>query len=148
MAQRVEQPAGSEDLEILHPERTIHLANRDITVREYGFVDGLRLRARYQPFVTALGELMQRDPEITMDTLQGLLAEHLDDVTALVCAAADISPEFFEGLTDIEGELLMATWWEVNGPFFVRRLGWRLIGQNNLMLVASPAPDSPTSTPS
>ncbi|MFU4637262.1 hypothetical protein ACM71F_30855, partial [Pseudomonas aeruginosa] len=57
--ERETQPApatdpGADDLQILHPERTLEVQGRMVTMREYGFVEGLKLRATMQPFLDDL----------------------------------------------------------------------------------------------
>ncbi|MDF5999802.1 hypothetical protein P4050_15915 [Pseudomonas aeruginosa] len=50
---------GADDLQILHPEREIEVAGRKLTVREYGFVEGLRLRPMIQPLLDDLYAISQ-----------------------------------------------------------------------------------------
>ena len=61
MARKVvkpEKPAepGADDLQVLHPERSPIIAGRQVTVREYGFIEGLGLRPLAQPFLDELHE--------------------------------------------------------------------------------------------
>ncbi|MBZ8143644.1 hypothetical protein CLD22_27925, partial [Rubrivivax gelatinosus] len=42
------------ELEVLHPERLITVRGRDITLREYGFVEWVRMRPALQPVLDAI----------------------------------------------------------------------------------------------
>jgi hypothetical protein len=116
---------GRDDLAIIHPEITRTIAGRAITLREYGFVDGLRLRAHTQPFVLALEALFQTTDGLT-DDVMAVVGEHYDLVRAAIAQSAGVEVEWIEGLRGDDAELLLITWWEVCGPFFVRQLLRRL----------------------
>ncbi|ATG73682.1 hypothetical protein AN401_07265 [Zobellella denitrificans] len=113
------------DLEILHPERPVTIAGRELVLREYGFVEGLRLRSQMQPFLDDLFRLMQMESEPEVDQVLGLIGDHVDQVVAWAAQAAGVTPQWVAGLPPAEGETLLIVWWEVNSPFFVRQLQMR-----------------------
>ncbi|EPM0009431.1 DUF6631 family protein [Pseudomonas aeruginosa] len=112
---------GADDLQILHPERTLKVQGRVVTMREYGFVEGLKLRATIQPFLDDLHAMVVNDRGLPpLDRIIGVLAAHHSLVAQLIAQAADVELEWIEkGLRARPGKDLMYIWWSVNGPFFV-----------------------------
>ena len=116
-------PASQEDLAVLHPERTFTLAGREITVREYGHIEGLRLLAWAKPFTDDLYATIARGSKApSVAAMAALLSTHADLVRDMVAHAADVEPAWVEGLNDVDGDLLVMAWWQVNAGFFIRRL--------------------------
>lgn len=112
---------GANDLEILHPERTATIAGRKITMREYGFVEGLKVRALTKPLIDALHKFVADGSVPSAEEVQVILAEHADTVVVLMAKAADVDTEWVASLNQYEGDDLMAMWWGCNGPFFMRK---------------------------
>jgi len=159
MARRIEKPQAMEDsqddLEILHPDAEITVAGRQLTVREYGFIEGLKLRGKMQPFLESLRSLTATPAVTPIDRILDILAEHQAAVTELVAVSAGVEPEWIESLNDQDGSALVFTWWAVNSPFFVRQLQNRMINELLKPLpaavpmsagVTSTPPSSPTGT--
>lgn len=113
-----------EDLAILHPEREITVGGRKLTVREYGFVEGLRLAAIAAPIVQDLAAISGGDGTLLgYAALQTVFANHADAVVDMIAQACDQPRDWIaEHLSDGDGQALLMTWWAVNGPFFVRRV--------------------------
>lgn len=140
---------GADDLEILHPERTVHVAGLDVEVREYGWVAGLRIQAAVAPVVAALADAAAAG--LDLERVQGVLAGHEDELIALVSAATDLTPAQIEALDDAEGQLLMLTWWSVNAGFFMRRVATLLAARRAAAAsvgLTSTQPSLPTATTS
>lgn len=116
--------AGADDLEVLHPERLLTIAGREITVREYGFVEGLRLLPVAEPIIASLqGDLSRGTP--SFESIMGAIAQHADVAVRLMAIAADVDAEWIESLSQDEGQLLLMVWWSVNGPFYLRTAATR-----------------------
>jgi len=113
---------GAEDLAILHPERTLTIAGREITIREYGFIAGLRLRPLMQPILDDLRSLVVTGANADLGAIMALLGTHWQATLALAAEAAEVEPEWVEGLDAEQGELLLTVWWSVCGPFFWRNV--------------------------
>ena len=125
MARKVKEAApvaapGADDLEVLHPEREVTIAGRQLVVREYGFVEGLKLRPLYAPLIEGLLPLLADREVLELDQILDLLAEHAERLPALVAKACDQPVEWVAGLGNEHGHHIMLIWWGVNGPFFVR----------------------------
>lgn len=115
--------SSQDDLAILFPNRTLQLAGRAITVREYGHIEGLRVLAWAKPFIDAMYATIERgSPPPTYAEVSDVYARHADLVRDMVAKAAGVEPDWVESLNDVDGYLLTCTWWEVNQRFFTRRL--------------------------
>ena len=126
MSERTQTPPddGAGDLEILHPEREIKIAGVKVTMREYGFVEGMRLATKAAPIVHAIKGLSTdlTGAGLEYSALEVVFAAHMDIITDMAAQACDQSVEWVRTLPPEDGENLIFTWWAVNGPFFVRRL--------------------------
>ncbi|MBS0212308.1 MAG: hypothetical protein JSR26_03890 [Proteobacteria bacterium] len=138
---------GRDDLEILHPERTLSVGGREVTVREYGFLEGLRLASAAQPLVDALAAAALADPngQLGLDAVTTVLSASPEALIACVARAADVEPAWVEALDDADGQLLLLTWWLVNSGFFVRRV-LRAVALAQASRAAGPT-STPTSSP-
>lgn len=132
---------GRDDLDILHPDRVIRIGGAEVTVREYGFLQGLRIQASAMPIVESLAQAAAK-PDLQERMVQDLLAGHADELVVLLAESTGLSREAIAALDDADGQLLMLTWWAVNAGFFVRRVAMRTLAR------AAAAPSvGATSTP-
>lgn len=126
MAERVEKktPAaepGADDLEILHPEREVTIAGRRLVVREYGFIEGLRLLPLADPLIEDLRAHLEEGHPWSVQAVHALLGRHAETVAQLMAVAADVEPEWIDRhARHAAGTELMFWWWTVNGPFYMR----------------------------
>ena len=118
---------GADDLAILHPDQTVTIAGCDLTIREYRFVEGLRLQPLYSAFLEDLQQHLGNADSVMLDQLLTLMTAHEQQVTELIAIAADIEPEWIATLGDDEGMQLLVKWWSVNAGFFLRRVGIRRV---------------------
>jgi hypothetical protein len=139
MARRIESasdetpaPKGaavSDDLGILFPDQVVVAGGRTLTVREYGFIEGLRLRKTSGAFFASLLQMLEGNGGHvpSYEEAELLFAENAETVTALVAQAAsppgtkEVTVEFIESLSDEEGDRLFLAWWVANAGFFIRR---------------------------
>ena len=121
MARRVEKKSvsepGADDLEILHPEREVTIAGRQLVVREYGFIEGLRLVPLADPLIEELRAHIEAGRPSSVEAVHAILGRHAGVVAALMAAAVDIEVEWVDSLGQDAGTALMFWWWRVNGPF-------------------------------
>ena len=127
MAKKINPPrqanqVASDELAILHPERTLTVAGRALTVREYGFVEGLAVHRDARALVADLAALVRTQGDAPWDAVLDVLGQHDAVVIELVARACDVEAEWLRGLSDADGQMLLMLWWAVNGPFFVRRV--------------------------
>lgn len=131
MAQRSEgkssaPEAGADDLSVLHPDRPVTIAGKAIVVREYGFVEGLRLRPTLQPFLDELHAIAVGGRLPELEEITSMLGSHADAVSHAICVAADIELEWLERLNQDDGQHLLMLWWAANGPFYIRSVFQRI----------------------
>lgn len=142
-------PKAADDLAVLHPERTLTIGGAVVTLREYSFVDGLKLRGLYAPFFDALyARIEQNDFHApTLDVVESVVAEHLDALITLISHAAGVEEAWVRGLNDEDGHELMNAWWLVNAHFFIRRVSAKIaLTKVKAKKQAESSPDGQTST--
>lgn len=125
------------ELEIIAPDVEVTLVNgRIITVREYAFLDGLKLQNTAAPVLDALAD----GEDITVQRLSQVFGEHAELMPTLMAAACDLSASEIRALNDHDGQVLLAAFWRVNKDFFVQRLLVRKV-QRWQPQSSEPAPD-------
>lgn len=147
-------PPPENELDVLHPERELVFGARKVTVREYGHVEWLRLLPQAEPLVAAIASALEQGRDPTYEEALACLAQHIDALAPLVAQAADLSPVDHAALDPEQGELLLMTWWGVNGRFFVGRalnrvaVSMREAAQRHALQAAAAILDTARSSPS
>ncbi|WP_340569878.1 DUF6631 family protein [Stenotrophomonas sp. G106K1] len=148
MARKVEDAAkkgaprtgAPDELAILHPEGTTVIGGREITVREYGFVEAARLDRHIRPLIEGLHHAFGDATAIpSMEAVAEVLATNIDDVLVLIAAATDQDKEWISGLSYRDGEQLQLLWWRVNGHFFIERLMRKVAAERLARSLAGPS---------
>lgn len=130
MAKKVDpaatQPAAEPDsaaaeLAELSPNITLTLAGRQVTLREYGFFEGLDVAHRAAEFIADMHDQC-RGGELRYDRIRRLFGKHADVVVPIAAQAADVEPEWVRGLGKNDAETFMSTWFAVNAGFFVHEV--------------------------
>lgn len=145
-----EAPAaeGADDLPILHPDLEAKLNGRIVIVREYGFVEGLKVRQQLKRFLDGLYELTKLGNLPPLDEVFGLIVENIDNVLEAVAQSADIDVQELKDLKDqAEGDVLLLKWWTANGPFFNRLAVQRVLAERIAAAEAEKRRAGQTSTP-
>jgi len=140
-----QKSAAADEIDILHPERCATIAGRKIVVREYGFIEGMRLRPLMQPFLDDLFLAMQAGQPANYQQALDIIAAHIDTVVELAAVAADVELAWVQSLPDRDGQHLLMLWWGANYPFFMQRNLSRL--QIELREAALAQSDGEKSTP-
>lgn len=149
---------AAEQLAQLHPDRSLTLGGRAITIREYGFFEGLDVADRAGAFIDDL-IVMSEDGRLRYAQVRRLFGRHRAVIPLVAAQAADVEVAWLLGLPEDEQELYMATWFAVNAGFFVREVLAELRERHLLLQAAelanastgstashdSPPPDSATS---
>lgn len=139
--------SGADDLTILHPNQTRKIAGINITVREYGWVEGLKLRELAQPILLDIEALMVDGNVPGYDQLRVILGKHASTTLQLIAQAADVDLEFLETLNQRDGELLEAMWWGCNGPFFLRSVIKKIGDKRLVSMLQGGRISTPSSSP-
>lgn len=146
-----EKASAAEQLAVHDPNVSLTIAGRAITVREYGFFEGLRMAARGEAFIDGLQQLVEQNGELRFERIRHLFGVHEDAVIEMAAASATVEPEWVRGLNKNNIDNFLATWFGVNGGFFAheallgmretrRRAAMILLGQTSSS--ASPQPAS------
>lgn len=121
------ETAGAE-LGVLLPDRDITVGGESITVRAFLIREAFRLWPIAHPIVEAMAEVIdeaQAAGRITYNHILEAVARYPDQFLRLVSESCGRPAEWIEGLSVSDGDLLLATFWEVNRDFFTRRLTLR-----------------------
>ena len=138
-----------EDLYVLAPDVPLTLAGRELTVREYRFIDGLRARAKAVPLIDDLTAMVDAGDaeDAGVEAYLDLLARHEALVRELMVDSIEgADADFIDGLSDVDGTQLLVTWWTVAGRFFWRAVVGRL-RDRTLTTLRRRALAGPTSSP-
>lgn len=122
--------AGADDLAVMHPDQPLCIAGRSITIREYGHIEGLRVRAYMRPFTKELEELFAQQGEGLIEDIIDLISAHIDIVHRAIAQAiaaqgemaCDADIDWIASLSGQDGEKLLYEWWGVCGLFFVGQI--------------------------
>ncbi|MEO6933840.1 MAG: DUF6631 family protein [Collimonas sp.] len=110
------------DLDVLHPNREAVIAGRKVTLREYGFVEGLRLRPLTKPFTDDLYAVFFNGIVPDYEQVLDIIGRHADTVMELAAKSADVEVEWVRTLSHADGDLLLLLWWGANSHFFIQNL--------------------------
>lgn len=147
-----EQPSAADDLSVLKPAVTLTIAGRKVTVREYGFFEGLEVAHRCAAFIADMLQ-MCADGTLRYAAIRRLFGPHCDAVVYAASVAADVEPEWIHGLKPADADHFLSAWFTVNSGFFLReaaveieevrlRERMRASGTSSTSSSASPQPTS------
>lgn len=103
----------------MHPERTLPIGGRDVTIREYGFFEGLDVADRASAFIADL-VAASTDGTLRYTQVRRLYGRHRAVIPVIAAQAGDVEVAWLETLAPDDLELYLATWFAVNAAFFVR----------------------------
>lgn len=127
---------AGDELEILHPERELKIADETITVREFSFVDGLTVEAFAAPLVRAIDAAIRTEDDLgDLSKLAEVFGAHGEQIIALLTHATGRDDAWVRGLGDSDGQTLLLTFWAVNARFFMRRLAVRKRAREHLEML-------------
>ena len=112
---------AADDLAILHPDRTLVIGGRTLTLREYGFFEGLDVADRAAGFIADL-VAASTDGALRYAQVRRLFGRHRAVIPTIAAQASDVDVAWLEALPPDDLELYLATWFAVNAAFFVREV--------------------------
>lgn len=155
VAPAAEEPSAASALVQIKPDVTIVVGDRTVTVREYGFFEGLEVAHQAEAFIRDIHTL-SADGRLQYARIRRLLGVHRDIVIDIAAKAADVEPEWVRGLeqSPLEADLFLSTWFAVNASFFVREVlvevrearQLKAMSTGSAPSYSSPAPASEIST--
>lgn len=140
-----------DELEILFPDITLTLrtpqGEEEVEVREFRFGQAGRVMPIARPLLQEFASLDAEGSE-----LHELQAKHWGAFLQLLALATGKPVEWIEALPDEAGEAISNAFWQVNAPFFARRLvaeAQMLKHEHNLRMssIASSAPATDATPP-
>ena len=114
-----EATSTADDLAVLHPDRTLPIGGRHVTIREYGFFEGLDVADRASHFIADLVAASE-DGTLRYTQVRRLYGRHRAVIPLIAAQAGDVDVAWLEALAPDDLELYLATWFAVNAAFFVR----------------------------
>lgn len=138
-------PAAEDNaLEVLNPDQTITVAGREVTVREYGFFEGLEIMSRAAALVTDM-HAQCRDGDLRYSKIRRLFGVHAAVVIDIAAQAADVEPDWVRRLSHADGEMFLSRWFAVNASFFVHEVVVEMREERHLAVLtgATSSSDSP-----
>lgn len=114
---------ADDDSQVLYPDATITIDGRDIEVREFRYEEGLRAAAIARPIITAMRDMLpENDSEIDLTALEQIMGDNAQAWMELIALSTGQDVDWLRSLSDRDGLNLSILFWEVNAPFFTRRL--------------------------
>lgn len=138
-AQAQANQQAATELAMLHPDLSLRLRDRLLTLREYRGIEGLHLQSTIKPLLEDLYALFAKDgPAPTALQVREVMATHAMTVQWLIAQSATPYPDdpssmqgfteqiaatarFVGDLDDVELDALLAVWWGATSGFFIRR---------------------------
>lgn len=111
--------SAADELAVLHPDRTLPIGGRHVTIREYGFFEGLDVADRASHFIADLVAASE-DGALRYTQVRRLFGRHRSVVPSIAAQAGDVEVAWLEALAPDDLEIYLATWFAVNAAFFVR----------------------------
>ena len=109
------------DAEILFPNAEITVKGETITVKEFSFIQGMKINAMARPMINDLGHFFS-DEDADFSSMSVVFDNHAELLIHLMSVSTEKPIEWFETLSDSEGQSLLMTFWSVNKSFFINRL--------------------------
>lgn len=117
---QAENEQSAQDLNVLFPNHQIFVSGKQLTVREYSFVEWLQLRQQYAPFISKFTTLMTDNNDVLVDDVLEFFEDEFTDAQGLIAMSIQQPIEFLHDVSASEMESLMLMWWQVNKHFFMK----------------------------
>lgn len=114
-------PKQTNDADVLFPNIEVKIKNEVITVKEFSFIQGMKINAIAQPMIKDLSSFFT-DENADFSAMSSVFDAHAELLIHLMSISSTMPVEWFETLTDSEGQSLLMTFWSVNKSFFINRL--------------------------
>jgi len=103
-------------------DRKITLAGEPVLVRELRYGQVLSLYSFVSPLVDGFTKLLKTEgTETTFAAVEQVIAGNAEAWLQLTAASVERDQAWVAGLTDADAQRLANAFWEVNGPWLVRR---------------------------
>jgi len=114
----------SNESAILFPGRTLTLAGEEVLAHEFKYLEGLKAAAIAQPLLSDLSAMIQNNAEMGLPDLDRIIGNNSEIWMQLLALSIGKDAAWVADLDDADGTLLSMTFWELNGPFLLRRVAF------------------------
>ena len=108
--------------DLLFPDKTITIGGEDVIVHEFTYLEGLSAAAIAQPLLTDLMAMINQCDTLGTPEIDRVIGNNAAIWLQLLAMSIGKPLEWAEKLSDADGTLLSMTFWEMNGPFLLRRV--------------------------
>jgi hypothetical protein len=122
----------SDSDDILFPERELDIQGETVVVREFSYLEAMKRAAGAKNLIAAIGKIISEADTIRLEELDAVIADHIDEWVGLLAASISKDASFVESLNDQDGSNLAMAFWEINGPFLLRRVMLNRVFQKSL----------------
>ncbi|WP_170563020.1 DUF6631 family protein [Ruegeria atlantica] len=147
---------ATDEAAILLPDRDLEITDPKtgkpvtVTVREFRFLDGLKVQAEARPLIEAMAALIDEDGGMTPARLGEVLGRHADLWIGICAVATGREAEWIARVREPEAGAFSMAVWQVNSGFFTARLLGQHRGRETLSAhwawltssISSPPPDT------
>ena len=146
-------PTAAEDAAILFPDVDVSVRDPDtgemvtLTVREYRFLEGLRIQATCRPLIEAIAETAVDGDDVDVGAIAAAMTDHAETWVTCIAHATGRDVEWIGRLSDTDGQALSVAMWGANRNFFGRRLVEALRRRRKAEPSPSPTSSMPSSGP-
>ncbi len=116
--------SNANEADIIFPDKTLTIGGEETAVHEFKYLEGLKAAAIAQPLLADLLALIQDENTMGLAELDRVIGKNASIWTQLLAMSASKPAEWIAELNDADGTLLSMTFWEINGPFLLRRLAF------------------------
>jgi Family of unknown function (DUF6631) len=111
-----------DQLNIMFPDRDIQLSGEPFTVREFSYIESIKLASKSVGLINSLAGILSDQSTVKLSDVETAIADNIEDWIFLLAASIGEEPDFVAQLDDKAGTVLSMAFWEVNGPFLLRRV--------------------------
>ena len=147
------EPTAAEDAALLFPDVDVTIRDPDsgasvtLTVREFRFMEGLRLTARVRPLIEAIGGATGEGGDVAVAAIADAITEHAVIWVDTIAQATGRDAEWIGRLAERDGQALSAAQWKANKDFFCRRIIEEMRRRREAGRSPSPTSSTPSSGP-
>ena len=109
---------------ILFPDKSVNLGGKDIALHEFSYLEGLEAAAIAQPLLSDLLAMIEEQSQIGLPQLDQVIGKHAAIWVQLIALSVKMPAEWVAELSDSDGTVLSMHFWEINGPFLLRRVAF------------------------
>jgi len=105
---------------------TVNIRGETLELREFGWLEGLRLNHLIEPIVAEITEALG-ERGMDFGAFVSIMAGNHEALLELIDAQIGKGETWFSSLSDEEGLRLLMGFWNVNKDFFLRRVTMRAV---------------------